>query len=103
MGIKHEDIGLISPYRAQVNLFRRLMDKKIEVNTVDQYQGRDKSIIIFSCTKSSPPDEHVPVSKIWKKRKKIPFNSLFTLIILLGIFNSIGSTKIDSGCDSCQA
>lgn len=25
----------------------------IEVNTVDQYQGRDKEIIIYSCTKNS--------------------------------------------------
>lgn len=25
----------------------------IEVNTVDQYQGRDKEVIIYSCTKNT--------------------------------------------------
>lgn len=25
----------------------------IEVNTVDQYQGRDKEVIIYSCTKNA--------------------------------------------------
>lgn len=27
--------------------------KDVEVNTVDQYQGRDKEVIIYSCTKNS--------------------------------------------------
>lgn len=26
---------------------------EIEINTVDQYQGRDKDVIIYSCTKHS--------------------------------------------------
>lgn len=28
-----------------------------EVNTVDQYQGRDKDIVILSCTKSAKPTD----------------------------------------------
>lgn len=28
------------------------IDSNIEVNTVDQYQGRDKEVIIYSCTKT---------------------------------------------------
>lgn len=26
---------------------------ELEVNTVDQYQGRDKDVIIYSCTKNN--------------------------------------------------
>ncbi|XP_022208563.1 DNA replication ATP-dependent helicase/nuclease DNA2 [Drosophila obscura] len=48
-------VGVIAPYRAQVELLRRLgerLDGRVEFNTVDQYQGRDKNIIIYSCTKT---------------------------------------------------
>jgi hypothetical protein len=47
---------VIAPFRAQVALLRKMVanniDEDVEVNTVDQYQGRDKDVIIFSCTKT---------------------------------------------------
>lgn len=50
--VKSSDIGIIAPYRDQVSLLRRSLAKHaVEVSTVDQFQGRDKSVIIFSCTK----------------------------------------------------
>lgn len=61
-GVKGESIGLIAPFRAQVDLLKRLLNQiengmessmNVEVNTVDQYQGRDKEIIIYCCTKSN--------------------------------------------------
>ncbi|KAL7745348.1 hypothetical protein ACLKA6_015366 [Drosophila palustris] len=47
-------IGVIAPYRAQVELLRKLGHNlgEVEFNTVDQYQGRDKDLIIYSCTKT---------------------------------------------------
>lgn len=50
-------IGVIAPYRAQVELLRKLGENSlagVEFNTVDQYQGRDKNLIIYSCTKTGP-------------------------------------------------
>ena len=56
-GTSGETIGIIAPYRAQVALLRKTVTCDIvEVNTVDQYQGRDKDVIIFSCTKSVSSD-----------------------------------------------
>ncbi|XP_076652075.1 DNA replication helicase/nuclease 2 isoform X2 [Halictus rubicundus] len=52
MGLKAQNIGIIAPYRAHVNLLKEIVQKDVEVNTVDQYQGRDKDIIIYSCSKS---------------------------------------------------
>ena len=52
MDVKPQNVGIIAPYRAHVSLLRSMVHKDIEVNTVDQYQGRDKDIIIYSCTKS---------------------------------------------------
>lgn len=54
-----DNIGIISPFRRQVNKIRELFGQQfleqnhLEINTVDQYQGRDKDVIIYSCVKSS--------------------------------------------------
>lgn len=50
------DIGIIAPYREQVQLLRRHLSDlhaDVEINTVDQFQGRDKDIIIFSSSRWS--------------------------------------------------
>lgn len=65
-GVVGSSIGVIATFTSQVNVLKKIMDKfesglpdehkGIEVNTVDQYQGRDKSVIIYSCTKCDNPD-----------------------------------------------
>ncbi|XP_072744697.1 DNA replication ATP-dependent helicase/nuclease DNA2 [Anoplolepis gracilipes] len=51
-GVCGRNIGVVAPYNAQINLLKKIIDKEVEVNTVDQYQGRDKDVILYSCTKS---------------------------------------------------
>ncbi|KAK3084107.1 hypothetical protein FSP39_008260 [Pinctada imbricata] len=53
-GIEQSDIGVIAPYRHQVALIKNDLRnfQDVEVNTVDQYQGRDKDVIIISFTRS---------------------------------------------------
>lgn len=50
MNIHSKMIGVIAPYALQVDLLRTMIeehiDNDIEVNTVDQYQGRDKEVKI---------------------------------------------------------
>jgi hypothetical protein len=53
------DIGIITPYKSQVNLIKQKLERRvplytkdIEVNTVDGFQGREKALIIFSCVRS---------------------------------------------------
>lgn len=48
----YESVGIISPFRAQVNLIRKILeDKKLEsiikVDTVHRYQGGERKLIIF--------------------------------------------------------
>jgi DNA replication ATP-dependent helicase Dna2 len=50
-GTSTNAIGVIAPYRSQVEFLRKLLPS-VEVNTVDQYQGRDKEIVVYSCTQS---------------------------------------------------
>ncbi|KAJ4958932.1 hypothetical protein NE237_026043 [Protea cynaroides] len=53
-GIAEEDIGIITPYNAQINLIRRVVcATSVEIHTIDKYQGRDKDCIIVSFVRSS--------------------------------------------------
>ena len=56
------DVGIISPYRAQVQLLRRMLMKweffkpfrrQISVNTVDGFQGQERDIIVISMVRSN--------------------------------------------------
>jgi superfamily I DNA and/or RNA helicase len=56
------DVGIISPYRAQVQYLRRLIKKReffkpyrrlITVNTVDGFQGQERDIILISLVRSN--------------------------------------------------
>ena len=51
------DIGIIAPYNNQVKELQKKFSNQryfqnIEINTVDQFQGRDKRMIIYSFTNS---------------------------------------------------
>ena len=51
-------IGVISPYKQQVILIRKLLhdllpSPMLEIDSVDAFQGREKDLIIFSCVRSS--------------------------------------------------
>ncbi|CAH0595352.1 unnamed protein product [Chrysodeixis includens] len=62
--VKSSDIGVIAPYRDQVTLLRRtLLRHSVEVSTVDQFQGRDKPVIIYSCTKRAERQEDKKVKE----------------------------------------
>ena len=56
------DVGIISPYRAQVQLLRRMIKKReffkpyrhlITVNTVDGFQGQERDVIVLSLVRSN--------------------------------------------------
>ena len=56
------DVGVISPYRAQVQLLRRMVRKSeffkpyrslISVNTVDGFQGQERDIIVISLVRAN--------------------------------------------------
>ncbi|KAK6746632.1 hypothetical protein RB195_000107 [Necator americanus] len=49
-GVAASDIGIMCVYRKQVNVIKSFLDPEVtvEVSSVDQYQGRDKSVIIWS-------------------------------------------------------
>lgn len=64
-GVDVENIGVMAPYRAQVSMLTQAIKSNpklaaIEVNTVDQFQGRDKEAIVYSCTRSDGASHQKP-------------------------------------------
>ena len=60
MGLDRKDIGIITPYAAQVKLIKQLLiekELKVEVNSVDGFQGREKEAIIISFVRSNDEGE----------------------------------------------
>ena len=60
------DVGIISPYRSQVQLLRKMIRQKeffrpyrrlISVNTVDGFQGQERDIILISLVRSNDGGE----------------------------------------------
>uniref|UniRef100_A0A671L0N5 DNA replication ATP-dependent helicase/nuclease n=1 Tax=Sinocyclocheilus anshuiensis TaxID=1608454 RepID=A0A671L0N5_9TELE len=70
-GCRASDIGVIAPYRQQLKAISSLLQgdafKALEVNTVDKYQGRDKSIIIVSFVRSNPEDNLGELLQDWRR------------------------------------
>ncbi len=53
-GVPETAIGVITPYRAQrayiIELLKELVEKGLEVSTIDAFQGREKDAVIFDVT-----------------------------------------------------
>lgn len=56
-GTSETDVGVIAPFADQIALLKKKLRgsnlNNVELNTVDQYQGRDKEMIFFSCGKEN--------------------------------------------------
>uniref|UniRef100_A0A1A7X498 DNA replication ATP-dependent helicase/nuclease n=2 Tax=Iconisemion striatum TaxID=60296 RepID=A0A1A7X498_9TELE len=71
-GCKPGDIGVIAPYRQQLKTISTLLQSpaftEVEVNTVDRYQGRDKSLIVLSFVRSTAEEGHLgELLKDWRR------------------------------------
>ncbi|MCC7454461.1 MAG: hypothetical protein IT222_09865, partial [Crocinitomix sp.] len=52
--ISERSIGIISPYRLQINKLREVFpDQKITIQTIDGFQGQEKEVIILSLVRSN--------------------------------------------------
>ncbi|KAK9986728.1 hypothetical protein SO802_031679 [Lithocarpus litseifolius] len=61
-GVQASDIGIITPYAAQVVLLKMLRSnedklREVEISTVDGFQGREKEAIIISMVRSNTKKE----------------------------------------------
>uniref|UniRef100_A0A3B3D4K1 DNA replication ATP-dependent helicase/nuclease n=1 Tax=Oryzias melastigma TaxID=30732 RepID=A0A3B3D4K1_ORYME len=71
-GCRPSDVGVIAPYRQQLKTIWALLQSPsfsgVEVNTVDKYQGRDKSLIVLSFVRSNTEEGHLgELLKDWRR------------------------------------
>ncbi|EFJ04748.1 hypothetical protein SELMODRAFT_138332 [Selaginella moellendorffii] len=61
-GVKAIDIGIVTPYAAQVNVMRRMRNEEqrlleVEISTIDGFQGWEKEAMIISMVRSNNKKE----------------------------------------------
>lgn len=86
------NIGIIAPYRQQLKVINDLLSHSsvgmVEVNTVDKYQGRDKSIILVSFVRSNRDGTLGELLKDWR-RLNVAITRAKHKLILLGCVSSL--------------
>uniref|UniRef100_A0AC34RDG0 DNA replication ATP-dependent helicase/nuclease n=1 Tax=Panagrolaimus sp. JU765 TaxID=591449 RepID=A0AC34RDG0_9BILA len=88
--IPGNSIGVMSTYRNQVDELRKNLPKSIETNTVDQFQGRDKDIILISLVHTSSMDEKQQnESHLSEKRLNVALTRAKKKLILVGCAESL--------------
>lgn len=91
--------GVIAPYNIQVNAIQKKFSTKkfyqdIEVSTVDQYQGRDKRIIIMSFTNTQINKETKEFEILNDKRRlTVAITRAKEKLILIGSTRSLNRYK----------
>ena len=55
--LQGKDIGVISPYLAQVSDIKQRLNVRVEVASADAFQGKEKEVIIVSTTRANESGE----------------------------------------------
>lgn len=86
------DIGIITPYKAQMELLRSKLalkknfdGYKIDIGTVDSFQGSDRDIIIYDCVRSGNQKQKAKIDFIAEeKRLNVSLSRAKLLLIIVG-------------------
>ncbi|MBK9191165.1 MAG: hypothetical protein IPM77_06415 [Crocinitomicaceae bacterium] len=82
--------GIISPYRAQVNLLKsKIEDQQTTIETVDSFQGQERDIILISLVRSNSENE-IGFLKDYRRMNVAMTRARFKLIII-GDSSTMGS------------
>ena len=72
-GVEHpmspENILVVAPYNAQVNLLKRVLPDGARVGTVDKFQGQEAELVIVSMTTSSEQDLPRHIEFLYSKNR----------------------------------
>lgn len=92
-GCKACNIGIIAPYRQQLKAVSAILTRDkafsaVEVNTVDKYQGRDKSVIILSFVRSNSEGKLGELLKDWR-RLNVALTRAKHKLVMLGSISTL--------------
>jgi uncharacterized protein len=82
--LEEEDILIVAPYNAQVaDLSARL--PKMNIGTVDKFQGQEAPVVIYSMTTSSPEDAPRGMEFLYSlNRLNVATSRAMTAVIVVG-------------------
>lgn len=94
------DVGIISPYRAQVQLLRQMIRKSeffrpfrrlLSVNTVDGFQGQERDIVIISLVRSNQEGQIGFLSDL--RRMNVAMTRARMKLIIMGNAETLSHTR----------
>lgn len=94
------DVGVISPYRAQVQLLRRMIKeeealrpyrKLVSVNTVDGFQGQERDMIVISLVRSNSEGQIGFLSDL--RRMNVAMTRARMKLIIMGNAETLSHTE----------
>ncbi|KAE9417818.1 hypothetical protein Angca_009671, partial [Angiostrongylus cantonensis] len=94
-GIHPSEIGVMCVYRKQVDLMKSFLSstKDVEINSVDQFQGRDKSVIIWSLVWTSSCGKQCELLKD-QRRVNVALTRAKHKLVLVGCSESMRSIEV---------
>ena len=108
------DIGIISPYRAQVQYLRQLLKrdellrplrKQITVNTVDAFQGQERDVILVSLVRANEAGQIGFLSDL--RRMNVAITRARYKLIILGSADTLCKhrfyRKLHAACQAARA
>lgn len=94
-GISSEEIAILTPYRYQRYLIRKCLEEsglkdwdRIEVETVDSFQGREKKVVVFSLVRSNPEGQVGFLSEY--RRWNVGMTRAKRLLLMIGDGSTVG-------------
>ncbi|KAH8992653.1 P-loop containing nucleoside triphosphate hydrolase protein [Lactarius akahatsu] len=94
------DIGVVTPYKAQVRAIRELLRpiglREIAVNSVEKFQGQERKVIIFSTTRSNSEVEKRKAMGFLQNRQRmnVAITRAQALLIVVGDPEVLGKDEL---------
>ncbi|KAI1280770.1 putative RNA helicase armi [Halotydeus destructor] len=93
VGVKADEIGIITPYRKQMEMIRKFLDylgfDLCKIATVEEFQGSERKVIIVSLVRTNPKNINYDIKKqlgfiFNEKRFNVATTRAKSLLIVIG-------------------
>lgn len=110
-GVSADDIGVITPYNGQVKLIEQelsqldLPPRRIEVDTIDSFQGSEREAIIVSFVRSNPEGNSgfLEFSEEGPRRLNVALTRARKRCVLIGDWSTLAAQYRSESCASDYA
>ena len=100
-GVAPASIGVVTFYRSQLALIKRNVKayagttaaSELEMHTADKYQGRDKEVILLSCTRSNDSNQVGELLKDWR-RVNVAITRARSKLVIIGSKSTLGGSDV---------